>query len=283
MLCQREGDKPQLFTLPLSDFKTLFWEIQKVRPATKIDIVLNGSWALAQFSELCNHRIRILPDTRYRRWHRFFRLHLYLEEKDFEFATSVGTFYGQRRYLTMRGFIQEEIAINGIYWILIFIGSLVLLYSIYLSSNSTEFLGVANDILIQIAAIFFTVFMLFTASQVFPHESLRLFRQGSTHRFLRVDILVAWFSLFALGLAALNKLVVESSIRIGSPIVFGNINVRLPEFLIPFTTALAVTAITMSLVTVVSYYFKRVEDLYHTDLSRKILDNAFEDRHSEQK
>ncbi len=276
ILNPQDGSKPMLFTLPLVEFKSVFQEIQKKHPATKVDIVLNGSWAIVQFSELCNHRIRILPNNHFSRWKRFFRYRLYLEENDFEIASSVATFYGQRKYLTFIRFVREEVETSGFLWLMVFLISNILLYLIYATSNSVDFLGTVNEILIQISALFFSIFMLFTASQGLPLDNLRLFSQGSTHRFMRVDTLVAWFSIITLGLASVNKIIIESAPSINSQRTIFNLTLDIPNDIIPFTTAVGVTSLTMSLIIVVQYYFKRVEALHQTNLSKEILDKAFD-------
>ena len=53
---------PQVFTLNLSQFREVYQAIQRNAQGTPVDIVLNGDWAMVQFSRLCNHRIRVLQD-----------------------------------------------------------------------------------------------------------------------------------------------------------------------------------------------------------------------------
>ena len=86
------GD-PKIFTLSLSRFKDLYQQVHGQRSETKIDVVLNGTWALVQFSELCNHRIRVLPDNLFRRGYKLIGRRLYLEKHDFEIAFSSATFF----------------------------------------------------------------------------------------------------------------------------------------------------------------------------------------------
>lgn len=264
----KPSGEPKIFTLPLADFKEVFRQVYKQRGDSAVDIVLNGNWALAQFSSLCNHRIRVVPDNIYRKLPRVLGLGLYLEEKDFEIAASVATFYGQRKYLTLRRFIGEELSGGGIRLLLIFTTSGAILTLLAQSAGAVEILKSANEVLIGVATIFFSIFMLFTASQnTSIIENPLLFRKGVTHRFVRVDKLVSWVAFLALCVAASNRVLVESQIVTNWGIL-------------PWTSALAITLMADSLLAVVHYYAERVRYSYESDQSRKLLDEVFEKRNT---
>lgn len=199
--------KPQNFILTLSQFKTIYQEIYEKRGNTRVDIVLNGDWALVQFGELCNHRIRVLPDNLCRRIPKFFNLHLYLEKEDFEIAYSAAKFYGQEKYLHFGRFLQEEIQVNGFRIIFLLVLSGLSLTAI----NSVESVRTANELLIGVAAIFFSIFLLFTVSQNLPVLKLPLFKAGLTHRFIQVDSKITYLVIFVIGLSFVNLVLVEMS------------------------------------------------------------------------
>jgi hypothetical protein len=90
------GKEGKIFTLSLSDFKSVYFQMRAHNPDIKIDIVLNGNWALAQFSEICNHRIRILPDNHFIPIKKALGYRLHIDEKDFEFASPFINFFGQK-------------------------------------------------------------------------------------------------------------------------------------------------------------------------------------------
>jgi hypothetical protein len=277
-LVKPTGD-PKMFTITLSGFKKLFKKIQTKAPGTKVDIVLNGEWTLVQFSELCNHSIKVLPDSYVKPIQRFLGIKTYLEERDFELATSVAEFYGQRKYLTVWRFIKEEILSDGFTGFIIFITAGLLLTFL---SNTTglESIEAASDVLIGISAIFFSIFILFTASQNIQIVATPdLFKSGLTHRFVRVDRMIAWISILALVIAVLCRVSFETlsnySVSIGSQTV----NLKI---LIPWLLASAVSLLGNSLIIVVRYYFRRIELLVETDLTKKILSEAFDVRNKKQ-
>jgi hypothetical protein len=274
-LLKPQGD-PQMFTMSLSGFKTVFRELQKQPNPLTVDVVLNGDWALVQFTELCNHRIRVLPDSRLRWLPRVLGFHLYLEEKDFEIVATSANFYGQREYLTLWRFIREELSVNGIKSLVIFAVSAAFLILLTQASTSTEILKSANEVLLGIAAIFFSIFMLFTASQKQPSVAdLALFKKGLTHRFLQVDKFVAWFAIIALAIAAIGRVLTESPA--GQVLTLPNLTITLRDT-IPWITSAGITLMSVSLLTVVHYYFERVRYLHETELSKKLLDEVFENR-----
>ena len=98
---------------------------------------------------------------------------------------------------------------------------------------------------------------------------------------MRVDTLVAWFSIGTLGLAAINKILVETAINNSSQQIIFNITFDLPGDIVPLTTSMGVTSLTMSLIIVVQYYFKRIEALHQTELSKRILDTTLRGKNKE--
>ena len=269
--------EPKNFILPLAEFKTVFKEVQKHRSGTKIDVILNGDWAIVQFSELCNHRIRVLPDNSFHPVLKLLGVHQYIEEEDFEIAAAVANIYGQRKYLTLGRFVLEEFLTEGLPGLTVFLISGILFAWLINLSSSFDVIKSANDLLIGVSTIFFSIFMLFTASQNLSSiVTPDLFKQGLTHRFIQVDKMVSWISIAALGLAGLNRVVVETISMINIETNIGRLFVLNSQRIIPWTTSLAVSLITISFLIVVRYYYKRVQNLLETDLSKKLLDETFE-------
>ncbi len=274
-LLQPSG-KPENFILTLAQFKELYQDIHRQRGETKVDIVLNGEWALVQFGELCNHRIRVLPNGLYRRITKALNWHLYLEKNDFEIAFSSAEFYGQLEYLNWWRFTKEEARVNGVKGVVIF-----LLSGFFLSvavKTSTNVISSVNDILIGVSAIFFSIFVLFTISLNLPLVDMYSFRQGLTHRFVQVDKKVAYLAVFALTVASFNRVFADTQVlQIPQTSLWTQNTVDMQRFL-SWSTAFGISIMAISLLTVIQYYFRRVQNLYEKDFSKRILDEAFTDR-----
>lgn len=256
------GDIPQNFILTLSQFKTVYQAIYKNHGNTRVDIVLNGDWALIQFSELCNHRIRVLPDNLFHRFRKALNIRLYLEKDDFEIAYSSAKFYGQEKYINTRRFLKEEIQVNGFRSLVILFFSGLLLSLI----NSQESVKAANELLIGVASIFFSIFLLFTVSQNLPELKVSLFKSGLTHRFVQIDAKVTYQVIVVIGVAFINLVLAENA----------NIT-QIGLQIITWSTAFGIALIGTSFFTVVQYYFSRAKALYETEMSKKVLDAAFEE------
>jgi hypothetical protein len=265
--------EPKIFKLSLSAFKDLYQRLQGQKQGTVVDILLNGKWAFIQFSQLCNHRIRILPDNKFRTIPRFLGIRQYLEEKDFEIASINARFFGQRRYLTIGRFFLEEIETDGWLGLTIFILTGLLLSWLTNSSGKVDAIKTANDLLIGISSIFFSIFMLFTVSQNLPSiANLYLFKSGLTHRFIGIDRLISWISVLALGIALGNRVVVESEWVFNIQLVASRPGLIGRNEILPWSTAIAMSLIFSSLFIVVRYYLKRVEYLLERELSKQLLD-----------
>ena len=273
-----DANSPQNeFTLSLSDFKIVYREIQKRFVGVPIDIVMNGDWAAVQFTGIHNHRIRVVSDYRSKRLARALGYRQYLEEKDFEIAASSATIYGARQPLSLSLFVREEADANKIRGPLIFFATGILLMILTKSSASLDSMSTANDLLVGIASIFFTIFMLFTASQNLPVGELQLFKSGLSHRFVQVDMWVARMAILALAVAVVNRVLVAGAIVPNS-----NASVQAaplpPDWainLVPWTTAIGVVLMATCLFAVVDYYLKRTRNLFEHDLSKQVLDEVY--------
>lgn len=259
--------EPKNFILTISQFKLLYQQLSEIYGNTRVDIVLNGKWALVQFSEICNHRIRIFPDNHKRPLLNFFNIRLFLEKDDFEIVYQNVRFYGQEEFLTTGRFLIEEIQVNGLRTSAIIIFSIVFLH--YFSSDKS--IQAANELLIVIGSIFFSIFILFTVNQNLPLIKLPMFKKGLTHRFMSVDAKITHLVIFVIGLSFFN-------------LILSNITSLTQEMycVLVISTSFSIGLMGISLLTVVQYYFSRIKMIYETDMSKKILTEAFEESNKEQ-
>lgn len=271
--------QPRLFTVTLSEFENIYEEITKRRDSTKVDIVLNGTWALVQFSELVNHRIRVVPNNAHRRMMRFWWGRQFLEKQDFKIAHTSTTFYGQTEYLTFSRFALEEIRSNGLTALVLITASFYLINLAAEAATPAEsVISAASDVILAVGAIFFSMFLLFTASQNLSLVNIELFKRGLTHRFMQIDANVTYLAIVTLGVAGATR-VLSTFPDLDTRVVIVLLSTTINWLHIAIAgTALAITLMAISLITVVQYYFKRLQYLYETEYSRKVLDEQFQKR-----
>jgi len=246
-------------------------------PDIKIDIVLNGNWALAQFSEICNHRIRILPDNHFIPIKKALGYRLHIDEKDFEFASPFINFFGQKERFSFFDFLKEEVEVNGIKATITFFLSLVLLY-FFLEMGHDSLLSTVNQVIISIATIFFGIFILFTASQnLQTFTNSNLFTRGASHRFMSVDKYVSRLSIFTIWITAINVAFSISPNILQTIILTTAFHVFTIQDLLLFTTSFVITSMFVAMLTVEQYYFERIRFIYETDNSKMLLDKRFDD------
>jgi hypothetical protein len=280
-----EPSEPRLHTLKLSQFKQLVrTQIAKSGSNVELHIVLNGDWALAQFKGPTPHRIRVLPDNLFRGLHRFLGIGLSLREGDFEVAAGHSTIHGYRRPISLLTFIRGEPIRNLIFLLALFFSSGFSLNFAVETSGQADVVETASEVIIQVSAIYFSVFMLFVAAQGLPTRLGKgLFENGLTHRFFAIDRLISVFSLLALSLAAFTRILVEfpesNSIWI---LGMGRLELDL-TVVFPWTTAVAITLMAYSLVAFAGYYIDRSRRLVESEMSKELLDEVLtpEERHSD--
>ena|SRR3990172_1193770 len=273
-LAEGETSQARLFTLKLSQFKQLVRnQVSRSGSSIRLDIVLNGDWALAQFKDPPPHRIRVLPDNLFRKPYRLLGIGLRLDEEDFEIAAGHSVVHGYRQPIGLLRFIREERLRNQILLLALFVATGYAFQSAVAASGTFDVIKTANDVLIQVSAIFYSVFMLFVAAQGMP-QRLRVssFKRGLTHRFFAVDRYVSAFSLLALSLAAATRILVDfpettlSGLR-------GRVGLTLnASALSPWTTALAATLMAFSLLAFAEHYLDRSRRLAETEMSKELLD-----------
>ena len=284
LIAALKAQEPQKIEISLDRFKELYRSLHRAGEVSRVDIVLNGDWAMAQFAQLSNQRIIVRPNNYYNEWHRRFHIHVHLEEKDFEFADAAASFYGELRYLTLFRFIVEEMKADGLPLLAILILTGLFLRLVAKDSSSIGILKSTNDVLIAVSTLFFSLYILMTVTQNLPRtdspEALSLFKRGLMHRFMHVDTFVAWFALLALLIAVASRITTESGALLVQTFSVGLISVELWQIVL-WMTSVALTLIAGSLIIVVRYYFARIKDLQETELTKRLLDITFEHQNDE--
>jgi hypothetical protein len=279
---------PQMFTLKLSECREVYQQIEKRVGNTPVDIVLNGDWAMVQFSRLCNHRIRVIQDPPTGLISRIVR-RTGLSERDFEFASLHTQFYGARIHLSFLCFLREEMSTN---WLPL-VPTMIILWVLFqfvlgtASTGASDALEKVNELVLTATTLYLSIFLLFTISQNIdlvrdPH----LFRNGLTHRFFRVDQFLAFLAVVVLCISILNVIILNISYPV-SLRVWGWI-LTLPNLTVvaPFLTAAGVTILVDCFLALIGYYFRRVRYVVERELTKNLLDEIMEERnqqHSEEK
>ncbi len=281
---------PQVFTLNLSQFREVFEEIQQTAQGTPIDVVLNGDWAMVQFSRLCNHRIRVLQDLPsnpiLRLFVRLFCRRKVLTEKDFEFASLYAEFYGARTYLSFRSFLAEELSTN---WLPLFLTLLVswIAFQSLASSGTTsgkEALEKVNELLLTAATLYLSIFILFTVSQnVGLIEDPYLFRKGLTHRFFRVDKSVAALAIAVVCVSILDIVLLNAPHSVSLSFFGRSLTIQNVSVAAPILSAVGVTTLADCFLALVQYYFRRVRYVLERKLTKGLLDELWDKRNTQQR
>ena len=267
-LCALHQTRPPIFRVQQlshlrSQFKTVYTDIQKRTGGTPTHILLNGNWAMVQFSSLCNHRIRILPD-RFLKWVKIKRA---LDDKDFDFALLHAEYFGERKHLTFLKFLGEELSTNWLSLIFTFIFGLIGFYALVNSPTGKDAIEKISETLLTATMLFLSVFILFTVSQ--NSEIIKdqyLFRKGLTHRFFRVDGFLTVLAVFSmlLCISVIMLLNVSSDIKL----LGFTVNLLNVQHVIPLLSAMALTLLVDCFLSLLNYYFQRIRNVIETDLSK---------------
>jgi hypothetical protein len=280
---------PEVFTLSVSQFRQVFGEIQKQAQGTPVDVVLNEDWAMVQFSRLCNHRVRVLRDFPSRAIQRFFSRFLprrMLTENDFEFASLYAEFHGGTTRLSFGSFIGEELSTNWLPLLFTLLISWGAFQALMLAAPPTpkEALEKINELLLTAATLYLSIFILFTVSQ--NVELIRdpyLFRKGLTHRFFRVDRLLASFSIVVLCLSILNVVLLNLPSPVSFTVLGRTMSMQDTSAVVPFLSAAGVTVLTDCFLALVRYYFRSVRYVTERQLTKELLDELWKERNTKQR
>jgi len=267
---------PQIFTLNLSQFREVYQAIQQHIESKPVDIVLNGNWAMVQFSRLCNHRIRVTQNLPSNFLSRLVHKTV-LTEEDFDFAI-YSEFYGARTYLSLRSFLVEEISTNGFPLLLTMLISLIVFQSI-LGTAGKGVLEKVNELLLTATTLYLSVFLLFTVSQnVELVKDPFLFREGLTHRFFRVDQLLASLAVAVMFVSILDVILLNLSPPVSVSLLGRTFTLPDVSVIAPFLSALGVTMLVDCFLALIQYYSRRVRYILEKDLTKRLLDKVMEER-----
>jgi len=267
---------PQIFTLNLSQFREVYQAIQQNVESKPVDIVLNGDWAMVQFSRLCNHRIRVTQNLPSNFLSRLVHKTV-LTEEDFDFAI-YSEFYGARTYLSLRSFLVEEISTNGFPLLLTMLISLIVFQSI-LGTAGKGVLEKVNELLLTATTLYLSVFLLFTVSQnVELVKDPFLFREGLTHRFFRVDQLLASLAVAVMCVSILDVILLNLSPPVSVSLLGRTFTLPDVSVIAPFLSALGVTMLVDCFLALIQYYSRRVRYILEKDLTKRLLDKVMEER-----
>lgn len=275
---------PEMFTISLSQFREVYRSVQqelgeRQLPPTLLDIVLNGDWAVVQFSQLCNHRIRVLQDSSTGPLSRFLDKRI-LTEEDFDFASLHSEFHGARTYLSFRSFLKEEAATNWIPLALILLFSWAMFHFSFVTAGE-DILEKVNELLLTATTLYLSIFLLFTVSQnIDLIKDPYYFRRGLTHRFLRVDQLLASLAVAALGVSILNIVLLNVSSPISIPLPGRIVVITNVSVLAPFLTAVGLIILIDCFLALIQYYFRRVRYILERELTKELLDQLANERMS---
>lgn len=273
------SDPPQMFTLGLSGFQEVYQEVQRTVGSTPVDIVLNGDWAVAQFSQLCNHRIRVLQDPPSNLLSRVTHKRA-LTERDFEFSSLHSEFYGARTHLSFLSFLAEELSAS---WLpLAFI--MIILWTVFqflvnTASTSLEALEKVNELLLTATTLYLSIFLLFTISQNSDLvKDPYLFRKGLTHRFFRVDQLLAFLAVVVICISIINTIILNIPSPISLSLLGRTFTLPVVTAVAPFLSAAGVTILADCFLAFIRYYFRRVRYIIERELTKDLLDEVMEER-----
>ena len=267
---------PQIFTLNLSQFREVYQAIQQNVESKPVDIVLNSDWAMVQFSRLCNHRIRVTQNLPSNFLSRLVHKTV-LTEEDFDFAI-YSEFYGARTYLSLRSFLVEEISTNGFPLLLTMLISLIVFQSI-LGTTGKGVLEKVNELLLTATTLYLSVFLLFTVSQnVELVKDPFLFREGLTHRFFRVDQLLASLAVAVMCVSILNVILLNLSPPVSVSLLGRTFTLPDVSVIAPFLSAVGVTMLVDCFLALIQYYSRRVRYILEKDLTKRLLDEVMEER-----
>jgi hypothetical protein len=272
---------PSVYTLSVSQFREVYTEIQKARQGTPVHILLNGDWAMVQFSRLCNHRIRIISDAPLKPFSWIERRKI-LEERDFEFASLHAEFLGVRKQLTIWKFLWEELITNGLYLLGTFLISFVAFSALTSVPSGKDALQRISEALLTASTLYLSVFILFTVSQ--NAEVLKdnfLFRKGLTYRFFQVDKILASLSVYIILSSILNIVLINISSETIRIFLF---TIKLPDLsiYIQIFSALIVTTLVDCFLSLIRYYFQRTRLVSEKDLTKNFFDELYEDQNKDE-
>jgi hypothetical protein len=259
--------EPHNYCVDLSTFKQIYYAVLTKNSDAYVDIVINRTWAIAQFSSISNNRVRIQSNFSNNKLLVFLGYHQYIEKRDFDFIDTPCMVYGQKIYLTPIRFFLEEVNSNWLIFLILLCFSYLSLTLSYLLSQSLTLIKTLNDILLQSLILFLTIFILFTVSQNIKDIQTPSFsKEGLIHRFALIDKYLACEALVCFIFTIFNR--VSLDIPFTVYLFNGFINTRsILIILTSYTFSLTV----ILLFSVINYYMERNSIIFETRISSEIL------------
>lgn len=272
--------EPILLSMSVSEFEDLAAEIKEKYPDKLPPVViLNGITTYAEFIDLSPHRISINSNKGRNSLLRIFKRNQFVCQKDFKKAEGKYRFFGDLNpQSSLQIFIREELLRVMVIFAITLLGLGNLTSYQPANSSSTTFqwsidnlqpLVTANDVLIQVGAVFFSFFTLFTATQNFSTlASKQYFKRGLVHKYLQVDKLISQMAVIALILAGITR--VLNTPYVAEILSFEWLGLHLN--LLHIFTAISASFFINSLIAVADYYLKRSQNLYLNEMSKEVFD-----------
>ena len=282
LLADRRLDSSADFSL--DEFADLYHAVStQVSPDTRVDIVLLGDYALAQFSEITSGSGRVLIRSESR-----------LSPADFRRIVANPEFHGDVLATSLRGRLKEEwrniaasIVVGLVIAMLLFalVNSQAANYASFLLNPTTQpavgrvvdSLISVNQLLLTSATLFLSLFLVFTVAQNARLQSdARLFDSGLLHKYARDDTLVALTALGSFLVSIVNIVLIHfptewpmGTTTIGSVVlVFNKISVVNPAL-----AGIAAAAMSFCYLALL-YYLRRTNTITDRDMAQTILRRA---------
>ncbi len=264
---------PQIITVTISQFREVYNEVESNARATPVDILLNGDWAMAQFSRLCNHRLIITSDPPPKYLALFIKRKV-LTEKDFAFASLYSKVYGSRQYLYTSAFLKEEVSTNWLPILLTLIISFISFRVLISAPNGIKSIEKIIELVVTAATLFLSIFILFTVSQ--NAELIKdpyLFRKGLTHRFFRVDKLITSLAFIGFLISILTLVMINLPTTVT---IFGK-SLIMPDakIVVPIFSAVSISILVDCFLALINYYLERVRYVFEKDLAKELFDERW--------
>lgn len=248
------------FELEFDEFKRLYATMTSLRAsAPRLTLVKTlGNEVFAQFSDIAPQHF-VITDRQS------------LTPERFGLVPNLKWYGDQRKPLSFPRFIGKEFRDN--LWLLlgVFVGSSVLMFL----ANSSSLYDLMATLLIQSGTVFLSIYLIFTVSQSQRlAEDKRLFKAGITERYFRDDRNMTLFAILTIVITFISSMLVSLFDTTWWGTIF-----RVPALtaaLKAISTAVAVTFLLDSFLTVAEYYLGRTMDVVERDVIADILHEDYE-------
>jgi hypothetical protein len=194
-----------------------------------------------------------------------------LTEDDFDFILERNWYGSRERPQGFGKFVLQELKQNWWKLIPVFVISVGLLYAV----DDDKLYELVGTFLIQSTTVFLSIYLIFTVSQ---SQKLRkdpsLFKSGIMHRYYRDDRNITILGILTIGLTFLNSGVISLASTYLSAANFIWLQI-VARALKAISTAIVVTSLFETFITVANYYLERDRDVAERDMASDILDEDY--------